>query len=240
MMTSQHVPFLPHEPYPLILAHALDPAFIKQLTVHFENLKPDEFNSADKQANKEKGVWGRHRAYGEISCVEDKYIQLPPRPFTQSQDINQANGGVNRWFPELDAALVADDVFVHLVKHFHRHMLDGQPGVLGIHFIRTNCVGVEGAPAPEGPHRDGFDKVGMLTVNRHNISGGRTQLLPQLQEGDPKCDEVLLDSVLEESQVLIINDEHYRHNVTAITADDPKQKAFRDVIVVTSSFKDLL
>lgn len=102
--------------------------------------------------------------------------------------------------------------------------------VLLFQLQRIKCVdGQVAHPAIEGFHQDGNDNDGLLCIDRHNITGGYSQL--KLSK-DAK--EFALDAVLEPKQLLLFDDRYYWHYATPIVPVDKKKDACRDVVLMST------
>jgi hypothetical protein len=84
-----------------------------------------------------------------------------------------------------------------------------------------------GRPTPEGMHRDGVDHVLVLMIRRVNIASGTTTIR--------SSEDRLLDSftLTDPLDAAILDDRKVYHGVTTVQPIDPKQPAYRDVLVVT-------
>jgi hypothetical protein len=85
---------------------------------------------------------------------------------------------------------------------------------------------VIGVAVPEGPHRDGHLFVMNAVVNRSNISGGVTQLMPT-GGGEPFFEDVLLDN-----EAIIIKDAAMWHHATNILPLNGSS-GHRDILIIT-------
>jgi hypothetical protein len=156
----------------------------------------------------------------------------PHRPHFQALDYNPLNGGVSRWFePVTDAA--ADSHAMRTILEFSRALFTrlGAPAArwkIEVHQFRIEAQpGNEGLPTPEGMHRDGVDFVLVLLVNRTNIASGTTSIHgPDGRERGRFTLTHPLDAAL-------VDDARVAHGVTPVKAIDPRQPAYRDVLVVT-------
>ncbi len=99
---------------------------------------------------------------------------------------------------------------------------------IGIHQIRTTCSPNNfGNPAPEGIHRDGTDFVGIFSVDRTNILGGKTHLYTARME------KPVFKKVLHPGELLLVNEDDFLHFTTPIKPESIGVGT-RDVFVLTS------
>ena len=150
----------------------------------------------------------------------------------QSRDYNSLNGGVERWFEPVEAAIGSGATCATLLAFcrdvFSRTAPGARPWHIEMHQFRIEAKpGTAGKPTPEGMHRDGVDFVLVMMIKRQNIKSGETIMtaadltpLGQFTLTQP-FDAVLLD------------DHHVFHGVTPVEAVDPAAPAFRDVLVLT-------
>lgn len=172
----------------------------------------------------------RHAVY-QLSRDGDAQRQAH-QPHYQSRDYNPLNGGVQRWFEPIDAAVGGGPSLTTILKFCAQCFGQLAPGVAAwrceVHQFRIEPgPGGAGQPTPEGMHHDGVDYVLVLLIQRRNIVSGTTSI--RTPDGrdlgsftlTKSCDAVLLD----DARVL--------HGVTPVEAQDPALNACRDVLVVT-------
>ena len=179
----------------------------------------------------------RRRRFGVFEARPGQdIVRAPHQPHFQSRDYNRLNGGIERWFEPI-AAAVADGPTFRALLGFTRRLFEGVSGSgdpeavawhIEAHQFRIEA-GAEaaGQPTPEGMHRDGVDFVLVLLVRRENIAQGTTtihdnerRLLGSFTLSHP------LDSAL-------VDDRRVYHGVTPVTPADASRAAFRDVLVLT-------
>lgn len=174
----------------------------------------------------------RQRRFGVFAIDAQGIIEQPRQPHFQSLDYNRLNGGVERWYEPIDAAMRhgpslrtilawAHGMFAPLAADVARWHVE-------VHQFRILARADEaGQPTPEGVHRDGVDYVLVLLVDRHNIDSGTTTI--HAPHGTMLGSFTLtqpLDSAL-------VDDARVCHGVTPVTAHDPGEDGHRDVLVVT-------
>ncbi|WP_330330977.1 2OG-Fe dioxygenase family protein [Streptomyces sp. NBC_00536] len=134
---------------------------------------------------------------------------LPHRAFAQATEFNGVTGGLLREFEplQIDPALViragADEIPLD-------HDTEWQVDVHQWRVISNDDT--RGVSVPEGPHQDGHTYSLIAVVDRHNIGGGETQLMPM------DSDEPFLGVKLQPGQAVVIDDRKMRHYATDIVA----------------------
>lgn len=89
---------------------------------------------------------------------------------------------------------------------------------------RITCTpGKEGLPSVENWHHDGVIKIGIICVERSNVSGGRNEFR------HPDGDIIGID--LPVGHMIVFEDEIIEHRVTPIHVEDDVNDGFRDVIL---------
>lgn len=174
----------------------------------------------------------RRRRFGVFAANPGEMIhRCAHQPHYQARDYNNLNGGVERWFEPIDAA-VADDLTFQALLGFTRSLFEEQAGVVPWHIeahqfrIETGPDGA-GLPTPEGMHRDGVDYVLVLMVRRANIEQGTTTI--------HDLEGRLLGSftLTHPRDAALVDDRRVFHGVTPVVPVAPGEAAFRDVLVLT-------
>jgi hypothetical protein len=172
----------------------------------------------------------RHAVYA--LDPEARIERLPHQPHYQGLQYNALNGGVARWFQPIDEALGAGESMSTLLHFAHGLFAGLLPAVarwfVEAHQFRIEARGDElGQPTPEGLHRDGVDYVLVLLIARHNIASGTTSTHDLQRQ---PLGEFTLTHPLDAA---LVDDGRVYHGVTAVSAVDPAQPAYRDVLVLT-------
>ncbi|TXH05919.1 MAG: hypothetical protein E6R07_03705 [Nevskiaceae bacterium] len=174
----------------------------------------------------------RRRRHAVYAVAADAIERLPHQPHYQSRDYNPLNGGIERWFEPVTAA-VGDSHSLHTVLRLCAATFGAlAPQVtrwqVEVHQFRIEArAGQRGLPTPEGLHRDGVDYVLVLLIRRHNIASGTTTI--HTPDGRPLGSFTLTQPF----DATLLDDHRVFHGVTAVEALDPAQPAYRDVLVVT-------
>ncbi|WP_375136149.1 2OG-Fe dioxygenase family protein [Photobacterium damselae] len=159
------------------------------------------------------------------------FSRLAHHNFCQSSEINRAAGDIERHFAPMSDELIKTPEFQHLLSSFAYYIdVDLTHRIIDVHQIRVTCNDhTTSSAAPEGIHQDGFEFVGIYCVQRKNICGGFTQLFTSPVDQHPH-----LNTVLEESQFIIINDRHFYHFISETLASTHGEQGVRDVFVFTA------
>ncbi|MBW4022082.1 MAG: 2OG-Fe dioxygenase family protein [Proteobacteria bacterium] len=177
----------------------------------------------------------RRRRFAAFAVAGGQITRKPHQPHYQSRDYNALNGGIARWFEPVTEAIgqhaattavlrVCDGLFTGLTppdlrpERWHVEM----------HQFRIEARSdQEGAPTPEGLHRDGVDWVLVLLVRRQNVERGETNIT------DLQRALVSSFTLAEPMDAALVDDSRVFHGVTPIRPLDPARPSFRDVLVVT-------
>ncbi|MBD7979096.1 2OG-Fe dioxygenase family protein [Serpens gallinarum] len=207
-----------------VIASLPEGADLDAFVANWDTLGPDEYLQGDKVF--------RHRRYGQLGFVPiaGAIRLLPAGAYFQSEEINAYAGGIQRVFPPLTEAFVADPVFQHLVRssfsvsEVERQFMD-QEWTVDIHLFRLTAEGPEPThPTPEGVLRDGFPMGALHMVRRQRIQGGVSHIYSMGQELVATSNlEDLLDT-------FYCYDDRVMHSATPIYATT-QEPGHRDVLV---------
>jgi hypothetical protein len=162
----------------------------------------------------------------ENRCLS--YAKMPARSFTQSSKYNNHQGDVSRAFEDIEDATADSETMQKLLHIFSQRCL---PRHMEIEVHQMRVITNEGGKlSPEGVHQDGYDRVAMLSVNRHNVTGGHL-LLHKTKGGDP-----IVDMELDKGEIAFINDRELWHNGSPIKKIDPEEKGFMDILIMLANF----
>ena len=82
--------------------------------------------------------------------------------------------------------------------------------------------------SPEGVHRDGYDCIMMLGIERHNVDGGNLLVYKNRDE------EQFMSLPLTGGSMVILNDRELWHNAQAIQSHDKSQDGYVDAFILTA------
>jgi hypothetical protein len=177
----------------------------------------------------------RRRRFAAFAVSAKGVVRKAHQPHYQSRDYNLLNGGIERWFEPVTAAVAAHPVTCSLLAAGRKVFDALAPGPdraqawhVELHQFRIEArAGQIGEPTPEGVHRDGVDFVLVALVSRKNVASGVTSIygLDRRHLGDFTLTDPLDAVFLQDSRVF--------HGVTAIDALEPNHLAHRDVAVIT-------
>jgi hypothetical protein len=177
----------------------------------------------------------RRRRFACFRAAASGVSRKPHQPHYQSRDYNPLNGGVQRWFEPVTAAIGAHPA-MRAILAASRELFDRltppaqRPASwhVEVHQFRIEAAaGREGRPTPEGMHRDGVDWVLVLLIDRSNIASGETGIADLTRR--PLGSFTLTDPL----DAAVTDDNRVYHSVTPVTPLDPAAPACRDVLVVT-------
>ncbi len=156
----------------------------------------------------------------------------PHQPHYQGLEYNGLNGGIERWFEPVEAAIGTGASLHRIMATCLTAFQSLAPVVarwkIEVHQFRIDAVaGVEGKPTPEGMHRDGVDYVLVLMIRRTNITSGTTTL------ADAAKQPIGTFTLTEPLDAVLLDDQRVYHGVTPVAPVDPGAPAYRDVLVVT-------
>lgn len=160
---------------------------------------------------------------------------LRHRSFNQSEEYNKHQGGVSRSFEEIESLTLQSEAIREICSAFKRafDLPDGQE--VEIHQLRVITLEEEfkdGTPvAPEGVHRDGFDYIAMVGINRFNIKGGELFLYYS------KNEEPFLKCELKSGEIIMLKDNLFWHNASHINKIDKNQEGFGDWFILCAKLK---
>jgi selenocysteine lyase/cysteine desulfurase len=187
----------------------------------FNNMKVDNYYSNY-----------RKRGFSLIKVNNDYSLEIINNAnFFQSSKYNNFNGDVIRNYNNIDESLIYDETFKELIlnfksevenyiKHANNYFYVHQIRVYAENNKETNLI-------PEGIHKDGYNIIGMVCINRQNIEGGVNGIY---NNDKRKVHEIQL----EEGELLIINDNKLFHDVSNIKKKDKNEIGYRDIFVLTT------
>ena len=188
---------------------------------YFENMPYDPYVNGNFRKRRFSSIKKDH--YGQ-------YEVLPHKKFVQEAKINDLLGDVEREYEELEDELIFSDDFQKIVEGFVG-MTGANPYIdeIGIHQIRIqSSIYIDGEPAPEGRHQDGFNYIGIFCARRVNVTGGESEIFLEKEDKD-----AILTKMLVENEMLVVNDQEVFHNATKLNPTGV-DLGYRDVFVFTA------
>jgi hypothetical protein len=160
----------------------------------------------------------RLRRYGiiylEDSGYESRIYSIKTETdFIQSSDYNKFQGDIIRRFSPIEDSVVQSIGMSEMCDMFKREHMFSDDIDIEVHQMRIRTLEeVYSTPvSPEGAHQDGYDGIGIFTIDRFNIQGGHL-LIYRNPKNSP-----FLKMILEPSEACFVNDRVLWHN-----ADDVK------------------
>ena len=188
----------------------------EELTQSFDNLPSTEHKDGKF----------RLRRYSVFNCRGE---QLEDTDFIQSSDYNEYQGDVARKFQPIENSVCNNDTFISLLKQF-RSIADLEHENVDVHQMRIITSGDDSAEiSPEGPHQDGYDVIGIVGVNRHNVTGGDLLLYHE------KGGDEILSYAIQAGEAIIINDRELWHNGSAIKPINVHETGFMDAFILLAT-----
>lgn len=191
---------------------------VNHLAPSFDHLPPNPY--ADGEF--------RLRRYSRFTVEQGSLNRLPTQTFVQDKSINHFQGDVVRSYEEIDDSIVRDDAFVELFQHFQTmaNVADGTP--IEVHQLRIFADHKSAEVAPEGVHQDGFDRIGIYVMQRHNIEGGSINV--HLDKNSP----ALISHHFDKGEFVVLNDRKFFHSAQPIQPTNG-DKGYMDVFVLTAN-----
>ena len=176
---------------------------------------------------------GRYRKRRHAAFAADAagIRRKPHQPHYQSRDYNPLNGGVQRWFAPVDAALGAGPSLTTILG-FCRAVFDrltaAEAWHIEVHQFRIEArADAPGRPTPEGMHQDGVDHVLVLLVGRDGVREGVTTVT------DLARHPLGSFTLTEPFDAAFVDDNRAMHGVTPVVPERADRPGARDVLVVT-------
>ena len=150
--------------------------------------------------------------------------------FIQSSDYNKYQGDILRKFESIEDSVLNSKCFKKMLGLF-RYAGEIDLEDVEVHQMRVtvpnNSMIVE--LSPEGPHQDGYDAVGIFSINRHNICGG------ELLVFDDKDGHPFWTMLLKAGEAVVFNDREIWHDGNCISRDvDGIEENYMDVFIFTA------
>ena len=201
------------QPYTLI---NLNPYFDVQ------RMKPF-WNKVPKDPYVKEGF--RYKAISRYKITHGKFEKCAHRPLFQSKNFNPTHGDIHRIYDEIEH----EPFGIRLMTLMFMDMcnIDDEKEVLvQAQRVRTDASGLLGHPSIEGFHQDDVSHVGIMCVDRHQISGGVTQI-----SSTKNGDSILYSGILESGNMIILDDKKVYHYTTPIHVEKGKSEGHRDVLL---------
>jgi hypothetical protein len=152
---------------------------------------------------------------------------LPNKGYFQSLEYNQLFGGITRHFAVIEQSDVVVTFLASLIGLASENVFNFTgTWLINVHFVRTvSDSGSITPPAPEGPHRDGYDFISLHLISRNNDRGGETVIMDQAYR------EVFRLELADPLDTVYMDDRKFRHDVIPISSGD--RSCHRDMILMS-------
>ncbi|TQI78781.1 hypothetical protein FHU10_1176 [Serratia fonticola] len=170
----------------------------------------------------------RLRRYSVMRFLDGKVVETSKHDFVQSEDINHFQGNIVRRFEPLLPMTLQSEGMREMCRLFVE--INDLPNnqEIEIHQMRITTTYDETPVSPEGIHRDGFDHIAIIGIDRHNIVGGETMLYNGNREAP------FFRKILEDGEIIMIADSKLWHNACPIRAIVKEEEGHMDVFVLTA------
>lgn len=162
---------------------------------------------------------------------------LPQYALQQSIQYNPVHGDMRREYSKISGQITDSSDFRRLLEHY-AGFFGWSDAIVLAQFQRVDCQADRpGQPAVEGFHQDGNRHVGMLVVNRRNITrdSGVSQYV--MDEGGKKGEDLVFDQVIPAGQLIYWNDKRVWHYGTELKVADTSAsggRGVRDIIILSA------
>jgi hypothetical protein len=162
---------------------------------------------------------------------------LPQYAMQQSIKYNPVHGDMRREYPRVSDAVIDSEDFHKLLIHY-ASFFGWDDAIVLVQFQRVDCLtGRTGLPTVEGFHQDGNRHVGMLVVNRNNITGDSGVSQYAMDDNGKKAEELIFDEVLSPGQLIYWNDKrvwHYGSELKVLNPEINGGRGVRDIIIMSA------
>ena len=162
---------------------------------------------------------------------------LPQYALQQSIKYNPVHGGMRREYPPISKSVTDNAGFHKLLDHYAAFFGWSDAMVL-VQFQRVDCFTNRiGLPAVEGFHQDGNRHVGMLVVNRNNVTDDSGVSQYVMDDEGKKTDALIFNSVVPAGHLIYWNDKrvwHYGTELKVANAAVNGGRGTRDIIILSA------
>ncbi len=162
---------------------------------------------------------------------------LPQYAMQQSIKYNPVHGDMRREYPPISEAITKSKDFHNLLIHY-ASFFGWSDAIVLVQFQRVDCLTSRiGLPTVEGFHQDGNRHVGMLVVNRNNITNDSGVSQYAMDDNGKKSDELIFDEVIPPGKLIYWNDKKVWHYGSELKVADPKinnGRGVRDIVIMSA------
>ncbi|MFL5740895.1 MAG: 2OG-Fe dioxygenase family protein [Flavisolibacter sp.] len=163
--------------------------------------------------------------------------KLPQYAMQQSIQYNPVHGDMRREYPRIDESIMDSEDFHRLLIHY-ASFFGWSDAIVLVQFQRVDCLANRiGQPTVEGFHQDGNRHVGMLVVNRENITDDSGVSQYVMDENGKKTDHLIFDEVLPPGKLIYWNDKRVWHYGSDLKLANPNVnggRGVRDIIIMSA------
>jgi hypothetical protein len=163
--------------------------------------------------------------------------RLPQYVLQQSIKYNPVHGDIPRVYPPISDKVIDSEDFHRLLIHYAT-FFGWSDAIVLVQFQRVDCgLNRTGQPAIEGFHQDGNRYVGMLIVNRKNITDDSGVSQYVMDDNGKKTDEMVFNAVIPPGRLIYWNDKRVWHFGTELKVADATVnggRGFRDIIILSA------
>jgi len=162
---------------------------------------------------------------------------LPQYALQQSIQYNPVHGDMRREYSRISEHII-NSVDLHKLLVHYADFFGWADAIVLVQFQRVDCLANRiGLPAVEGFHQDGNRHVGMLVVNRNNLTddSGLSQYV--MDDHGKKTEPLIFNSVIPAGQLIYWNDKRVWHYGTEIKPADANVnggRGIRDIIILSA------
>src|SRR3954451_12978632 len=169
----------------------------------------------------------RRKSLFRARLMKGEVVMSDHAALYQPSEYNPVHGGIYRHYPAMQARLAE---LLQPVVHIFAACANLRPQdeVLVQAQRITATDGQTGFPVVEGWHQDNIKVLGLLLINRVNVSGGISLL------SFDKGKSMSFAQTLQPGDLLLVNDPVVWHNTTPVEQIVADQPGFRDIAIITS------
>jgi hypothetical protein len=162
---------------------------------------------------------------------------LPQYTMQQSLLYNPVHGDMRREYPRINDSIINSEGFHRLLIHY-ASFFGWSDAIVLVQFQRVDCFpGRKGQPTVEGFHQDGNRHVGMLIVNRNNITDDSGVSQYVMDDNGKKTDDLIFNEVIPAGKLIYWNDKrvwHYGTDLKVADANANGGRGTRDIIIMSA------
>ena len=162
---------------------------------------------------------------------------LPQYAMQQSILYNPVHGDMRREYPRINESIINSEDFHRLLIHY-ASFFGWSDAIVLVQFQRVDCFpNRKGQPTVEGFHQDGNRHVGMLIVNRNNITDDSGVSQYVMDDNGKKTDDLIFNAVIPAGKLIYWNDKRVWHYGTDLKVADPNTnggRGTRDIIIMSA------